>query len=85
MIIGCPSCVMRRQHLFQRASPPKLLAVIYPNLAGMILMWPFLIIVQMVPVRCISRSHRLKIDFRDENLKIFLSKTRKDRGLIFCL
>ena len=27
--------------------------------------WPYLIIVQMVPVHCISRSHRLKIDFQD--------------------
>ena len=30
------------------------------------------IIVQMVPVRCISRSYRLKIDFRDENFKNLL-------------
>ena len=32
-------------------------------------MWPSLIIIQMVPVRCISRSHRLKIDFQEENFK----------------
>ena len=29
----------------------------------------FLIIVQMVPVRCISRSYRLKIDFHKSFLK----------------
>ena len=34
-------------------------------------MVPF-IIVQVVSVCCISRSHRLKIDFRDENFKNFL-------------
>ena len=33
-----------------------------PNLAGIILIWPSLIIVQMVMVHCIFRSHRLKID-----------------------
>ena len=36
------------------------------------LLWPSLITVQMVPVRCISRSHRLKVDFRDENFKSLL-------------
>ena len=44
-------------------------------MAGMILIWTSLINVQMVPVHCISTSHRLKIDFRDE--KIFLSETMK--------
>ena len=29
--------------------------------------WSSLIIVQMVPVHCISRSLRLKIDFQDED------------------
>ena len=38
----------------------------FTNLTGMILIWPSVIIVQMVKVHCISRSHRLKIDFRDE-------------------
>ena len=56
MIVGCPS-------------PPILLAGFLPNLTGMILILPSLIIVQMVMVRCISRSNWLKIDFRDENFK----------------
>ena len=60
-----------RQQLLQRASP-KLLSVFWPNLAEMILIWPSIIIVQMVLVCCISRSHRLKIDFRDKNFKNLL-------------
>ena len=64
-------CVVQRQPLLQRTSP-KLLAGFEPNLAGMVLIWPCLIIVQMFPVCCISRSHRLKIDFRDENFKNLL-------------
>ena len=62
---------------------PKLLAGFFPNLAGIILVWPSLIIVQMVPVSCISRSHKLKIDFQDEKLKKKLSETT--RALIFGL
>ena len=65
MIVGCPSSVMGRQQLLQRTYPK--LAGFLPNLAGMILIGPSLIIVQMVPVHCISRSHRLKLDFLDEN------------------
>ena len=56
----------------QRTSPPELLAGFLPNLAGMIPTWPSLIIVQLVMVCCISRSQRLKIDFRDENFKNLL-------------
>ena len=63
---------MRRQQLLQTTSPPKLLAEFLPNLAGMILICPSLIIVQMVFVRCVSRSHRLKIDIQDKNFKILL-------------
>ena len=48
------------------------LAGFWPNLAGIILIWFSLIIVQMVPVHCISRSHRLKINLRYENLKNFI-------------
>ena len=66
------SCVVRRQQLLQKTAPPKLLAGFYPNLVGIILIWPSLKIVQMVPVHCISRSHRLKIDFQDENFKNLL-------------
>ena len=54
-----------------------------PNFAGIILTWPSLIIVQMVMVPCISRSHRLKIDFRDESFKIFLSESTRPKALIF--
>ena len=40
----------------------------------------------MVLVHCISRSHRLKIDFQDENFeKIFLSETTMPRALIFSM
>ena len=39
--------------------------------------------VQMVPVHCIFRSLRLKIDCQDENLKNFLSETIRPRALIF--
>ena len=58
--------VVCRQQLLKRTSP-KLLAGFEPYLAGMILIWPSLITVQMVPVRGIS--HRLKIDSQDENFK----------------
>ena len=36
----------------------------------------------MVPVHCISRSHRLNIDFQDENFK--RSSSLKPQGLEFC-
>ena len=79
----CELCVVRHQQLLQRTSPLKLLVGILPNLAGMILIWPSLILVQMVPFHCISRPHRLKIDFEIKTLKIFLPKTRRPRALIF--
>ena len=60
--------VVRLQKLLLRTFP-KILTGLLPNLTGMILIWPSLLMDQMVPVRCISRSHRLKIDFRDENFK----------------
>ena len=34
-------------------------------------------------ILCISRSHRQKIDFQDENLKILLSETTRPSALIF--
>ena len=49
-----------------------------PNFAGMILTWPSLIIVQMVPVCCISSSQI----FEMKTLKI-LSETTKPRALLF--
>ena len=52
---------------------------ILTKLAEMILLWPSLIIVQIVPVHCISRPHRLKIDFQDENFK--KSSRLKPQGL----
>ena len=66
------ACCVRRQQLLQTTSPPKLLAGFWPNLVGMILIWPSFKIVQMVLVHCISRSHILKIDFQDENFKNLL-------------
>ena len=51
MIVGCPPCVVRRERLLQRESPPKLLAGFLQNIAGMILIWPSLIIVQKVSYR----------------------------------
>ena len=72
MSVVCrPSYVVRRQQLLQTTSP-KLLAGFWPNLEGMILIWPSFKIVQMVLVHCISRSHKLKIDFQDENFKNLL-------------
>ena len=73
MIVGCPPSVVRRassvvNNFFQRTSP-KLLTGFIPNLEEMILIWPSLIIVQMIMVRCISRSHRLNVDFKEENFK----------------
>ena len=79
VIVECPLCIVHHQQLLQRTSPPKLLAGVLPNLAGMVLTWPSLIIVQKVMVRCISKSHRLKIDFRDENFK--KSSSLKPQGL----
>ena len=55
----------------------------WPNLVRMVLIWPSLKFVQMVPIHCISRSHRLKIDFQDEKLKIFFSETTRPRTLVF--
>ena len=78
---GCPSWVKRRQQLLQRTSPPKLLAEFLPNLAGMILIYPSLIIVQIVPIRCVSKSHRLKIDFQDENYKNLFLCNHKAQNL----
>ena len=49
----------------------------------MILIWPSLLFIQMVMVHCISRSHRLKINVRDENFEIFLSETTRLRALPF--
>ena len=45
-------------------------------------MYPSLIIIKMILVFCISRSHRLKIDFRDKTLKILLSETTLPRALM---
>ena len=77
------SCVVCRQQLLQRTSPPKQLAGFLPNLAGLILMWPSWIIVQVVSVCCIYRSYRLNIGFQNENFKIFLPETKSLRALIF--
>ena len=46
----------------------------------MILIWPSSFIVQIVPDHCISR---LKLIFKMETLKIFLSETTRPRALIF--
>ena len=86
-IIGCASScvVVRRQQLLQRTSP-NLLAGFLPNLASIILKWLSLMIVHMVPVRCIPRSHGPKIDYRDDKYKkIFLSVTSRSRALIFSM
>ena len=88
MIVGCPSSVMRRQHLLQRTSP-KLLAAFLTNLGRND---PYMTIF-MVPVHCISRSHRLKIDFQDEfyislnreKHEKILSETIRPRAMIFCM
>ena len=74
------SSVVRRQQLLQRTSPPKVLARF--DLTGMILLWLSLIIVQMVPVCCISRSHwghMFNICLHRDNM----SETTSPRALIF--
>ena len=38
-------------------------------------------IVQMILVHCISRSHNLKIDFQDENIKKIFSETARPGAL----
>ena len=67
--------VVRRLQLLQMTSPPKLLAGFSPNLTGMILIWPSLIIVLMFLVRCISRSHRL-----DQKLSLDISYVANPSG-----
>ena len=47
----------------------------------MILIYPSLIIVQIVPIRCVSKSHRLKIDFQDENYKNLFLCNHKAQNL----
>ena len=68
-VVGRPSWIVRRGSSVVNNCfiTPKLLAGLLPNLTDIILMWPSVIIVEMVMVRSISRSQRLKIDFRDEN------------------
>ena len=73
-----PSCVVRRQQLLQKTSPPKQLAGFWPNLVGMILIWPSFKIVQIILVHCIYRSHGLK-----SILKISFSETQRPKALIF--
>ena len=87
MIIGCllAMCDVRPQQLLRKISPSKQLAVIRPNHAGMILIWPSFIIVQMVLVHCISSSHRLKKIFEMKIVIIFLSETTRSRALIFVM
>ena len=48
MSVVCRASSVRHQQLLQRTSSPKLLAGFLPNLAGLILIWPSSIIVQMV-------------------------------------
>ena len=64
-------------------SPSNELAGVLPNLAGMILIWPCFIIVQMVLVHRISRLHRLKKIFEMKILIVLLSETTRSRALIF--
>ena len=82
MIIGYvrrpPCVVVRFQQLLQRLDFDQ-------NLAVTILIFASLTIVQMVPVHCISRSHRLKTDLRGATFEIFLSETTRPRALISSL
>ena len=48
-------------------------------------LWPSSTIVQMVPVHCISRPHRLKIDFEMKAKQFFLSETTMPKALIFSM
>ena len=81
----CPSSAMRRRALSTSASkeiPLNKWLDFDQNLAVMIHIFASLTIVQMVPVRCISRSQRLKTDLRDKTFEIFLSETTRPRALI---
>ena len=59
--------VVRRQQLLQRTFPHQLLAGFGPNLAGMILIWSSIIIVQKVPVRCIFTNLKFNTDSESAN------------------
>ena len=64
MIIGCLSCIVNDYF----KSTGWILIKLGRNDPYMVLFK----IVQMVPVHCISRSYRIKIDFYDENFKNLL-------------
>ena len=57
----CASCVVRRQQLIQRTSPPTHLVGFWPNLAELIPICTYSLIVQMFSVSCIYRSHGLQL------------------------
>ena len=67
MIVGCPASTITLKDISSLTT-----GWIRTKLSRNDPFWPSLIIVQMVPVRCISRSHMLKIGFRDENFKNLL-------------
>ena len=59
-------CVVN--YYFKQRFFPKLLAGFGPNSAGIVLMCPSSTVVPMGFVCCMSRSHKLNIDIRYENL-----------------
>ena len=62
-VVHCPLCVVCRQQLLQRTSPPKLLADCITKLGRNDPLWPSLIVIQMIMERCLSGSHWLRMDF----------------------
>ena len=69
--VRCASSVVRHQQLFQRTSL-KLLVGFLTKLGMNDPYIASLIIAQMVPVHCITRSNELKIDSQTEILKNLL-------------
>ena len=81
MIIGCPSWFVHHGScIVNNCFEGHLLNywLDLTKLTRMILILPSIILVHMVTVRCISRSHRLKIDFRNENFKNLFVLNHKD-------
>ena len=77
-VVRRASSVVRRQQLLQRTSLTTgwILGILGRNDPYMALLKDC----SKVPAHCISRSHRVKIDFQDENFKIFFSETTRPRA-----
>ena len=79
MIVGCPSSLVRRLSSTMASKDISSLITgwILTKLGRNDPNMTLLKIVQMVPVHCISRSHRLKQDFQGKNFKNLLLYNHK--------